>query len=151
MVRSAASVAGNTKAKAKKTVIGVKFAGVSIGETTARIGISIDRELIELEAADDLFCNRRLIGQIEVEAGNDAEGQKKLVDDLNHTIKGAFDIKGFRVTSANIAAGLTFSLNDVELNELGHFAKRAGKLTIVNVEAIPGAEDGEDESETEDE
>lgn len=115
----------------------VAFGGVSIGKSTGRIGIGIDRGWIELEEAADMFCNRRLIGKVVLGGADDASGQQKLVDDLEVEVNGAFDCKGFRVTEDSLSTGLTFSLKEVSIADLAKFSKGVGRLVVMETGEIP--------------
>lgn len=119
---------------------GVSFGGVSIGETTARLGIHIDRGVIELNKADELFCNRRLTGKVVLGQFDESSGQRKLIDDVDHQVSGSFDVKGFRASTDSIAAGLTFSLKEIDIAELARFSKGQGRLVIDEVGDIPEEE-----------
>ena len=124
----------------------VQFGGVSIGEATARIGIRIDRELLNLDAADELFSGRRLTGAVMVVPDGESPDQQRLFDgDDKHEIESAFDVKGFRVAPKEIGCGLTFALAEIDVAELGHFAKRSGVLQIDEVAALPEPEEEPDE------
>ena len=115
----------------------VAFGGVSIGKSTGRIGISIDRSWIGLEEAADMFCDRRLIGKVVLGGADDASGQQTIVDDLNIEVAGAFDVKGFRCTLETLSAGLTFSLADVSIADLAKFSKGLGRLVVIERGEIP--------------
>lgn len=115
----------------------VSFGGVSIGKSTGRIGIGIDRSWIQLDEAADMFCNRRLIGKVVLGGADDASGQQKLVDDLEVEVNGAFDCKGFRVTEESLSTGLTFSLKEVSIADLAKFSKGVGRLVVMETGEIP--------------
>lgn len=140
---------------AKKTFnefnAGVKFGQVSIGHTTARLGVKIERGVCDVSKADELFCNRRLVGQVVLGNHEDAAGQKTLVE-TDRTVQGVFDVKGFSVNASQIGLGLTFSLADIDISELAHFSAGAGRLVIREIGAIPedGKPDAADEEEEED-
>lgn len=118
----------------------VKFGGVSIGEKTARIGISVSREYLNLEQADKLFTDRRLNGAVVLGHSDDAEGQIKLWDDSDHQLQTSFDIKGFRVGSEHFSAGLTMALKEINIVELARFSKGIGRFAIYDVTDIPEEE-----------
>ena len=44
----------------------VKFKQVGIGENTARIGFSVQREVLDIDRADEVFCDRRLNGAVRI-------------------------------------------------------------------------------------
>lgn len=115
----------------------VSFGGVSLGKGTGRISIKIDRGFIGLDEAEDMFCQRRLTGKVVLGHVGDAEGQQKIADDLDHEVNGAFDAKGYRTNGEMISTSLTFSLKEVDVNELSLFSKGVGRLVIVENGEIP--------------
>lgn len=119
---------------------GVTFGGVSIGETTARLGITVDRGVLELSRADEFFCNRRLTGKVVLGSFDSSNGQRKLIDDVDHQVAATFDVKGFRCSTESIAAGLTFSLKEIDIAELAKFSKGQGRLFIDDAAEIPKEE-----------
>lgn len=125
---------------------GVNFKSVSIQKTTARVGIKFTRGTMTLEECADFFCNRRLIGVIVLARSEDAPGQKTLVDDLEHSVDGAFDVKGFRTTKDDYSASLTFSLADISVEELAKFASGTGTVLIHQTAEIPEPEKEEKET-----
>ena len=123
---------------AKKTDvrIAVKFGGVSIGEETARLGIRISRADVALERADEMLCGRRITGKVRV-ASVSGEGadQKALagMEDAIVEIASVFDIKRLGVSPKEFSAGLQFSLAEIDVSVLAHFAKREGWLIAEKV------------------
>jgi len=130
----------------KKKRIAVRFGGVSIGENTARIGIKIDREDIELSEAEEILCGRRLTGSVKTAKTNEDPTQKPLngMGDTQHEIKSVFDVKRIGVSPKDISAGLTFALSEIPMEELAHFSKRAGWLTV---DAVAELEVDDDDDE----
>ena len=129
-------------ASKKKTAfelnIGVDFGGVSFGDKTARLSVTLNRAKIDLDRADELFCDRRLTGTVVLGHTEDDPAQLELIN-VAHKVAGVFDVKGFRVTTENLAIGLTFSRNDVDSGELTLFAKKSGRLIVTAAEEIPDA------------
>jgi hypothetical protein len=115
----------------------VGFGGVSIGKNTGRISVSIDRSYVALDEAADLFSNRRLTGKVVLGRTGDATNQTKMVDDLDHEVSGAFDVKGFRVTEETISLGMTFALAEINIAELAKFSKGVGRLVAFDIGEIP--------------
>ena len=139
---------------AKKTTGGasvldipVEFGGVSIGDATARLGIRIDRSVCNVNTADDVFCGHRLSGSVVLGANGDSAGQKKIVDDLDHQVSGVFDVKRFGANQKQITTGLTFSLADVDIQELAKFSKGSGRLIVNDVSELPEEESSEEEAD----
>ena len=125
------------KKSKRKVEMPVGFGGVSIGKSTARLSIGVDRSNLSLETADELFCNRRLTCRITLDRKGEGDGQKAMFDDANHRIDAIADSKGFRTTTEAFSAGLTFSLNDIDIAELAKFSKGNGKLVISEIGEIP--------------
>jgi len=126
----------------------VEFGGVSIGQTTARLGVRINREQLNLIAADECFCGHRLQCTLVLGRNDDAEGQQTLVDDLNEEISGTADVKRLGIAPGTISTGLTFSLPDIDIATLAKFSKGSGRLIVESVSAIPNDaadSDGEDD------
>lgn len=124
-------------AKTKKTEIPVEFGGVSIGRTTARLGVNIARSSLSLETADELFVGHRLTCRITLDKSDEKNGQKSLLKDGNHRLDAICDCKRIGANADTIATGLTFSLGDLDIAELAKFSKGAGKLIVSDVAAIP--------------
>lgn len=117
--------------------IPVEFGGVSIGEATARLGIRANRSVLNLAAADEVFCGHRLTGRVVLGGSDDQPGQGRIVDDLDHQVDGTFDCKRIGVTQEQISTGLTFSLADVDVRELAKFSKGTGRLIVEGVGELP--------------
>jgi hypothetical protein len=47
-----------------------------------------------------------------------------------YEVKGTFETKGYGVSRKNISATLNFSLSDIDVEQLAHFAANTGKLII---------------------
>lgn len=119
--------------------LAVEFGGVSIGETSARIGVRIPREDLNIDAADDAFAGRRLNGMISLQTREERR-QKNLdgmEDNTPRTMESVFDVKRFGVSLKDISIGLTFALSEIDVAELAHFAKRSGTLKCSVVGPIP--------------
>lgn len=123
----------------------VSFGTVSIGDRTARIGISVDRQFLKVSRADQVLCGHRLTGKLIAGQNGDTEGQNTLVNDFDPELTGTFDVKSFSASPKAISCGLTFNLEDIDVSNMAHFAKRVGKVVVDGVEELP--EGSEDESE----
>jgi len=123
-------------AKSRPVEIPVSFGGVSIGQSTARLGLRIDRSHIDLIQADELFCGHRLTGDVVLGNRDDGEGQTTMFD-TDFIVSGHFDVKQLGVNADRLSTGLTFSLKDVEIETLAKFSKGVGKLVVREVGAIP--------------
>lgn len=135
----------NGAAKKFKKSIPVEFGGVGVGQGVARIGIKVSRSSLSLDSADELFTNRRLTGVVTL--AKDDPKQGKLIADADHEIHGTFDIKGFRVGAETLAAGLSFSTRDIDLRELGFFAKAKGRVDVEVIDELEADDPDEDEDE----
>ena len=127
--------------------IPVQFGGVSIGDQTARLGVSIDRKVLNLNAADEAFCGHRLNGRLVLGGDGDQPGQATIVDDLHETLEGVFDCKRIGVNAKAITTGLTFSLADIDVRELAKFSRGSGRLQVASIEVLPADAADEDEEE----
>lgn len=128
----------------------VEFGGVSIGDTTARLGAKISRELIGLDTADDLFAGRQLKGSVKLAGNGEATGQKKLkgMSDAYPSITGVFESKRFGCNSATISLNLTMNLDAIDVKELARFAKKKGQMAVTHVSDLADEdkdEEGDDE------
>lgn len=115
----------------------VQFGGVSLGKKNARLGFSVDRSVLGLVRADELFVDRRLTVRIVLGREDDAGGQELAFgEDFEH--RGVFDVKGFRVgAEAYTGLGLVAMVKDFDLEALRRFRAAAGRLVVENVEWIP--------------
>lgn len=136
----------------EEQILEVKFGGLSIGESTARLGVAIGRGAMTLSRAEKLLCERRLSGSIEL---GGLQGQLPGMQGEAHTIVGVFDTKALSVKSKYYATGLTLALEEIDVSDLAHFPKREGVLRISEISAIPEKKrstgNGEDEDDDEEE
>ncbi len=117
----------------------VAFGGVSIGEKTARIGIKINRKNLTLETADKAFSGRRLIGRIVLGHEDESADQTQMFDS-DYSVEGAFDVNQFSTNATYFGAGLTFNLAEIDIEDLAHMSKGAGRLIVDEVTDIPEPE-----------
>ena len=116
----------------------VQFSNVSIGDQVARIGVAIDRDNLNIDAADECLCGRRLTGLVIVLPPGEDAAQMTMIDKGDrHEISGSFDVKGFSANRKRIAAGLTFPMAEIPIEQLGHFAKKSGRLIVHELGEIP--------------
>lgn len=129
----------------------VEYGNVSIGEDTASIGIRIPRKIMNIMAADGMFCGRRLLGSIVVHAGDEDPDQKHLGDvRVAETIRGSFDVKRFGVSPKYITARLAFAISEIEVGDLAKFSKQTGSLIVeqsIGLDHVPTPEDDEESEE----
>jgi hypothetical protein len=120
----------------KKTVsnevieIPCEFGQVSIGDGTCRIGVSVNRERMNLKQADHFFAGSRLMIDVVVDPNSekDTAGQQVMEGVEGKHTKSTVDVKGFRVTTTHITTGLTFKREEIDLVDLADFANCNGKL-----------------------
>ena len=121
--------------------------------TTLPNCVTVDRGSLTVAQADKRMCERRLKGSIEARPAGEHPDQGTLDGmDGDAQIDGVFDVKGFSISKDSISLGLTLALASVNVGNLAHFAKRSGKLTVLESEALPdtekkGEDDGDDEEE----
>jgi len=114
-----------------------EYGGVSIGDTTARIGVRVPRGFLNLVAADEALVGHRLDLVARLNRKGADPKQLNLLDDIEDTITGSADVKRIGVNQEQISFGLTFSLADVDISELAKFSKGNGEIQIDQVAALP--------------
>ncbi len=120
----------------------VRFGNVSIGDGSASVSVSIDRDDMNPAAADNLLCARRLTAVIAVGGDSDDADQQLLFDDMRHKIETVFEVKGYSVKAKEVRATFNMLLKDVKITILGKFAKHRGRLVVFQAALI---EDNVDE------
>lgn len=121
----------------RKITFPADFSGVSIGDKTARIGVRISRANLQLETADEFFCDRRLTVEIKLFREGEQQGQKRMIADDNHALSASVDVKGYRVTGDAIGCGFTFSKAEISVQELSNFSKGAGEVFVTGNVELP--------------
>lgn len=114
----------------------VEFGGVSVGQTTARIGVRINRDHCELSLADEVFCGHRLDVRVILGKSDEMPNQKKAFESA-YECAGAADVKHMGVNADTISTGLTFSLKEIKIEEFARFSKGAGRLVVYGVGELP--------------
>lgn len=120
----------------KAEVIPVEYGNVSIGDQVARISMKIDRAKIDDTKALNLLCARRLTGTVTVTNTDVDPRQKNFFDTATASIEGSFDTKRVSVGPNDFGTGITVALAEIDVMELGKFAKKKGFLWIDNSEPI---------------
>jgi hypothetical protein len=126
------------------------FGGVSIGENTARLGVRITRDRLNINAADEIFCGHRLTGRVVLGHVDDSDGQSTLWEDVDVSVGGTFDVKRISVSRDQVNTGLTFSLADIDVGDLAKFSKGKGRLVVTTVAELPEDEHDDDLDEAPD-
>ena len=124
-----------------------QYGDVGIGERTCRITARVDRSRLKSSVAERNLCGRRLTVVLHgVPAGDDPEQQRMFED--ARTIDGVCDVRSFSVSPKYIGFTMTFSLEDIDLPEFSKYAKRSGRIDVMNVAVIPDDDESEDEEES---
>ena len=123
----------------------VEFGGLSIGDVTARIGVRIDREQMNIIAADECFTGKRL--SVVVSLGSSDPEQKELFKGRSFEVTGSVDVKRLGVTASQFSAGLTFNLESIDVATIAKFSKGKGRLKVFEVATLPDGHETEDHGE----
>jgi len=140
-------------AKEKLLDLDVSFGNINFGDETVKVGVSTSRAGLTPSQADKNLCCRRLTGTIQFRATGQAN-QASLpgMEAEDGKVTGVFDVKAISMKSKTFGFGLTFvlgSLTHEQRETLQRFAKKEGKLSITNVEAIPEPEKSEPDADEE--
>lgn len=136
--------------KRTKLKLGTDFGPVSVGDETASIGVRFSKEELNVVAAEEMLCGRRLDISIVALMDGEQDGQKRMAGMERPELKCVVDVKKYGSSPKWITARLKFALELVDLDTLVKFAKRRGNLTILATEelSLPNDdEDGEDAAE----
>lgn len=126
----------------------VEFGNISIGSETAKLSVKINKERLNINAAEELLCGRRLSGSVQLGGADDSNGQSKLFE-VDVTVDGTFDIHRFGVGPKEYTSGLTFKIAEIEIGDLAQFSKGKGRLLVEsNIEIPHDVADDDDENET---
>jgi len=128
----------------------VQFGTLSIGDHTARLSVSITRaSSIPLSKIDILCSHTRCnvaLWQLEDDPADRTLGDDP-DDDGERALRTVVDITGFRGTHKVFAFGLTFVLEEIELEALVKFAKQEGLLELRRIGDIPEQKETPDPSQ----
>ena len=117
----------------------VEFSQLSIGETSARLGMKIDRENIEAHQCEDFLCGARL--DVELRIGEKGQSDLPGVPKID-PIKTTVDVKSYGAKIKNFTAGLTFNVTEVDVSLLAHYAQKQGRLIATRIgDASSGGEE----------
>lgn len=117
--------------------IPVSFGGVSIGDTTGRLGVKVDRGVLSLDQAGEYFIERRLTLSVAIGGGDDSPGQRTFWDMTEYEICSVADSKRIGVGGEVISFGLTFNLRDLDVGTLAKLSKGTGRLKVEKLGEIP--------------
>lgn len=112
----------------------VRYGNLSVGKELARIRVTIDRDAMSLDQADNLCCGARCdVDMIADPNGQDDDPDQETFISTAIKMQTIADIKTFTVRPAEIAASLSFSIGDLDVSELSHFASAKGSLTLKRI------------------
>lgn len=112
-----------------KVTFGCEFGGVSIGDQTARIGVAVDKAGLDPLTAEEVLCGRRVSVKIELQPENEKD-QRRFAGMEPIQLLTVCDIKSYRSAVNSWGFGLTFALQEIEVDDLGRFAKRTGRCEV---------------------
>lgn len=116
--------------------IPVDFGNVSIGDETARLSIKINKNFLNIIAAEELLCGRRLTGSVQLGGIEDMDGQQTLFE-ADVIVPGTFDVHRFGVSPKVYTTSLTFRLAEIEVGDIARFSKGRGRLIVQTNKPIP--------------
>lgn len=116
----------------------VHFGNASIGETVARLPITIARKELRPLQADKYFCGSRCEVVITLD-----DGQEYLDGMEPEPIDSTVDFKRYSANTKHFGSALAFAIGEIDVSKLALFANKLGKLKAVR---IGDAEEGDDES-----
>jgi hypothetical protein len=137
-------------ATAKTTHFPCKFGNLNVGDEVCRIGIKIDRVRLKLNDADKSFCSKRITCKLIIEPGKGETPQIAGMED-HLEVKGVFDTKSFGVSRNSVSAGLTANIASIDMQELVKFAKREGRIEVLQAQDLDNDDDDEDDDDDQDE
>lgn len=114
----------------------VELGTVGIGEDTARIGVKVSKEQCNIDAAEEMFCGKRLSIRLEMQLPGEAEGQGVLFDGAKPSITASVKVRRWSSGPKAVTFGLTFDLTSCDVNALAHFAKRNATLYVNSVDGV---------------
>lgn len=132
------------KADPNAVTLGVSFGGVSFGDKTARLGVTISRGQMTAPQAEKNLCERRLKVRIRAAANSNNGDQESLpgMEGEDSEMEAIVDIKGYSAGGKSFGCGLTFLNDDRAKENLPAFAKREGQLVILENSELPENEQG---------
>lgn len=113
-----------------------EFGSVTVGDGVASFGVAFSRDNLDCDEANAKLCGRRLIGRVLVTQNGESSAQSTNPDDVRHEVAGVFDCKSFRVSPKKITASLAFSIAEIDISKLAHFAKQCGRLVVDEIGEI---------------
>ena len=121
-----------------------EFGTFSAGADTARLGVRIAAENLNVDSAFELFVGKRLQVRCTIKPSGDANGQTYMVNDMHDSFIAVADVKRFGVSAKSITTGLAFNIKEIESFNLTRFAKRTGVLAIYDISDSAGGDEDDD-------
>lgn len=124
----------------------VDFGGVTIGDHSAAVGLSFDRNgKHKLDAVDTMLCGKRL--QVFCIVGDAADPSQQQLDGMEGEhrphVEATCDSPSLRVTPKLFTGRLSFSLEEIDVADIAGIAKRRGTVRLNVLGPIPEKEQSE--------
>ena len=134
---------------AKVKTMDCEFKTVGIGKDVTRMSVSVPREKLSLQEADDLFTGSQISAKLSCDPNRngDAEGQQTMPG-CSLDLEVVADCHGFRASSDSFSTSLSMNKESVDLTFLSAFAGRKGTIKIERTGAAAGG--GEADSDDND-
>lgn len=112
------------------------------GSKTARLGVHIDADEMDVEEAHMIFLDSRCTVNLIFDPNDGAKPdtkQAKLDNISELKFRGVADIKGYRASADGYAIGLTFALSELDGDDIKVLNSIAGKAGQIQVERTGSA------------
>lgn len=109
---------------------GCRFGKISIGDQTASVPLKIDKERFTPNEADEFLCGRRVEAVVVLESNADRNQERLFDEDEPKRVDTICDIKSYRGSVKWWSFGLTFQLQEIDVDSLGHFGNRHGRCEL---------------------
>jgi hypothetical protein len=115
-----------------------EFSALSMGgDSTARLGVRISKELLKIKQAEELLCGRRLSGSIfRCPPGQSVDQQVFEWGPDVTRVDSTFDVKRYASSPKYISFGVTFAAGEIDKEDLTHFPKTSGRFVISEVKEL---------------
>lgn len=128
----------------------VQYGGVSVGDHSASVAFSFDREKLTPERADALLCGKRL--EVYCCVGTDPEPDQQTLDgveDNRPIVRATADSPRLGMSPKKWAGRLQFSLEEMNASKLIGLAKRTGSVMFNVLGPIPEREAADESTKPE--
>jgi hypothetical protein len=135
--------------KPETTTIPVKFGNLSVGDKTANLGVVIDGHLDD-EQARYFLCGSRLMVTLKVDpqSQDDIKGQETMGFTETQTVNATVDSHSVRLFPSRYSAALVFSLAEIDVGNLAHFAKHSGTMVAKKVGDAGQTQEGDADAQS---